>query len=176
MNLVAFEDAARAHFANPPAGWHVQRGRSTGWNLIDSHGALVARYATRARAEASCHSGPAARRWYQITDWYLGYDADGRALTGPERLVVEEIVEQIAAATAAFRHAEVVRTVRFADRSIGDDRLSIAALLPNGRYQVDGDYLYTYSADELNFVEDRASVDLAALLYDLLADTVPVSA
>jgi hypothetical protein len=39
MSLVAvFEDAARAHFANPPATWRIQPGPG-GFSIVDLHGA-----------------------------------------------------------------------------------------------------------------------------------------
>lgn len=83
MSLVAaFEDAARAHFASPPATWRIQPGPG-GWNIVDLHGAVLDTCATLAHAEECRHSGPAAQRWHRRTDWYLGYDdaGGGRALT-----------------------------------------------------------------------------------------------
>ena len=45
MSLIAFEDAVRAHFANPPATWHIQPDPE-GWNIVDAHGAVLDTCAT----------------------------------------------------------------------------------------------------------------------------------
>lgn len=74
MSLVAFEDATRAHFANPPATWRLQPGPG-GWHVVDLHGAVLDTCVTQAHAEDCRHSGPAAQRWHRRTDWYLGYEA-----------------------------------------------------------------------------------------------------
>ncbi|GAB4987789.1 hypothetical protein MAHJHV60_46920 [Mycobacterium avium subsp. hominissuis] len=52
-----------------------------------------------------------------------------------------------------------------------DDRIWDAVELPNGRYQVRGDYFHTYTAAALEFLDDQAAAattDLTAFLRDLL--------
>lgn len=178
MSLAVFEDVARAHFSNPPATWQVLPDHEHGgWQLVDHHGAIIDRCLTHAQAERRRrHSGPAAQRWYQRTDWYLGYDPNGRPLIGPEQLIISDIVEQIGAAANAFRRATDIRPVRFLDQSAADDRIWDAAPLPNGRYQIRGDYFHTYTAGELDILDDHAltaTTDLTAFLRDLL-DTAGV--
>ena len=176
MSLAVFEDAARAHFSNPPAAWQVLPHRGYGgWQLVDNHGAIIDRCVTKAQAERRRHSGPDAQRWYQRTDWYLGYDPNGRTLTGPEQLIIADIIEQIGAAASAFERATDIRSVRFLDQAAGDDRIWDAAPLPNGRYQIRGDYFYTYTADALEFLDDQAAAattDLAAFLRQLITPAV----
>ncbi|MFQ2879826.1 hypothetical protein ACX9NJ_28050 [Mycobacterium sp. ML2] len=177
MSLAVFEDAARAHFSNPPATWQVLPHREYGgWQLVDNHGAIIDRCLTKARAERRRHSGPDAQRWYQRTDWYLGYDSHSRTLTGPERLIIDDIADRIAAAANAFRRATIIRPVRFRDQAVDDDRIWDAAELSNGRYQVRGDNLRTYSDDELDFLDEcavTATTDLTAFLRGVL-DTAEV--
>ena len=93
MSLAVFEEVARAHFSNPPATWQVVPSRrdDPGWCVVDNHGATVDHFRTKSQAEYHRHSGPAAARWHQRTDWYLGYDLHSRTLTGPERLIIADI-------------------------------------------------------------------------------------
>lgn len=172
MSLAVFEDAARAHFSNPPATWQVLPHRGYGgWQLVDRHGAIIDRCVTKAQAERRRHSGPDAQRWYQRTDWYLGYDPNGRTLTGPEQLIIADIIEQIDTAANAFQRATDIRPVRYIDQAAGDDRIWDAAPLPNGRYQIRGDYFHTYTAAALDFLDDHAitaTTDLTAFLRGLL--------
>ncbi|MBY0390040.1 MAG: hypothetical protein K2X56_18615 [Mycobacterium pseudokansasii] len=169
MSLAVFEDVARAHFCNPPATWQITPSHDDGWwNVVDNHGAVLDRCPSKARAEQCRCNGPAATRWYQRTDWYLGYDPHGRSLTGSQRLIIADITELIAAASHAFRQARTVRPARFVDQGADDDRIWAVALLPTGRYQVHGDYFHTYDATELDFLDQEAITDLAADLRDLL--------
>lgn len=171
MSLIAFEDAVRAHFANPPATWRIQP-HLEGWNIVDVHGAVLDTCATATHAEQCRHSGPSAQRWYRRTDWYLGYDTHGRALTSPERLIVADIVDIVTAADFAIRRgAAGLRTARFVDQDANDDRLWLAALLPNGRYQVRGHYFGTYAADQLDFHDEQATAELCAFLRALITGT-----
>lgn len=174
MSISAFEDAVRAHFANPPATWHVQPAPDCSWSVVDVHGAPVERCSTQADAEQARHSGPAAARWYCRTDWYLGYDATGRALSALERLIVAEVVEAVARAEAAVRQAAVVRPARLLEQDINDDRIWAAALLPNNRYQLGGDYFATHDASDLDFIDQQAKEDLAGFLRQLLSGEEPV--
>lgn len=67
MSFVAvFEDAARAHFVNPPATWRIESGPG-GWNIVDLHGAVLDTCATLAQAEECRHSGPSAQSWHRRT-------------------------------------------------------------------------------------------------------------
>ncbi|ORB82245.1 hypothetical protein B1T44_29460 [Mycobacterium persicum] len=172
MSLALFEDAARAHFSNPPSIWQVLPDREYGgWQLVDNHGAIIDRCLTKAQAERRRHSGPDAQRWYQRTDWYLGYDPNGRTLTRPEQLIIADIIEQIDAAANTFQRATYIRPVLFLDQAANDDRIWDAAPLPNGRYQIRGDYFHTYTADELDFLDGHAltaTTDLTAFLRDIL--------
>lgn len=174
MSLVVFEELARAHFANPPAAWHIQSTPdSFSWNVVDIHGAPVATCLTKEQANESRHSGFAAAQWYQRTDWYLGYGR-GRALTCAERLIIADIVESFSRAAEQFRSASALRPVRFLDQSADDDRIWDAALLADGQYLLHGDYFHTYRAKDLDFLDHRsiaATTDLAAFLRDLLSDT-----
>lgn len=174
MSLALFEDAARAHFSNPPTVWQVVPGGvDSGWRVVDNHGAILDCCATKAQAERRRLSGPAAGRWYQRTDWYLGYDPAGRTLTGPERLIIADINEQVLAADNAFRRDANIRLVRFRDQAADDDRIWDAAKLSNGRYQVRGDCFHTYAADELDFLDHHAlaaTTDLTAFLRDVLEE------
>jgi hypothetical protein len=143
--------------------------------VVDNHGAILDCCTTRAQAERRRSSGPAAVRWYQRTDWYLGYDPAGRTLTGLERLIIADINEQILAADNAFRCDTNIRPVRFTDQAADDDRIWDAAELSNGRYQVRGDYFHTYAAGELDFLDRHAptaTTDLTAFLRDLLDEPV----
>ena len=167
MNLVAFEDDVRAHFANPPATWRIQPDRD-GWSIVDIHGAVLDSCATVAQAEQCRHSGPSAQRWYRRTDWYLGYDTYGRALTSPERLIVADIVDLVTAADFDISSAASTRTARFADQERDDDRLWLAALLPSGRYRVRGHYFGTYAADQLDFHDEQATAELVTFLRELI--------
>lgn len=179
MSLAVFEDAARAHFSNPPAAWRIQPARNNPsvWSVVDSHGVIIDRCLTQAHAQECRHSGPAATHWYQRTDWYLGYDPHSRPLTSSERLIIADIAEMITAAGEAFRNATVIQAVRFADQDPDDERTWEATLLPNGRYQLRGHYFHTYAAAELCFVDPDAITDLAAFLRDLLhADATCCSA
>lgn len=172
MSLAVFEDAARAHFSNPPVTWQVLPHRGYGgWQLVDNHGAIIHRCLTKAEAERRRHSGPEAQRWYQRTDWYLGYDPNGRALTGPEQLIVDDLTRLILAAAHAFHRATGSRPVRYIDQAVDDDRIWDAVELPNGHYQVRGDYFHTYTAAALEFLDAQAAAattDLTAFLRDLL--------
>ncbi|GAB4926310.1 hypothetical protein MAHJHV58_04430 [Mycobacterium avium subsp. hominissuis] len=172
MSLAVFEDAARAHFSNPPSTWQVlPHPEYGGWQLVDRHGAIIDRCRTKAQAERRRHSGPDAQRWYQRTDWYLGYDAGGRTLTGPEQLIVDDLTRPILDAAHAFHRATDSRRVRYIDQAADDDRIWDAVELPNGRYQVRGDYFHTYTAAALEFLDDQAAAattDLTAFLRDLL--------
>jgi len=170
MSLIAFEDAVRAHFANPPATWRIQP-HPEGWNIIDVHGGILDTCATAAQAEHCRHNGPSAQRWYRRTDWYLGYDTHGRALTSPERLIVADIVDIVTAADSAICGAASIRTVRFVDQDAADDRLWLAALLPNGRYQIRGHYFSTYAADQLDFHDEQATAEFCAFLRALITGT-----
>ncbi len=167
MSLIAFEDAVRAHFANPPATWRIQP-HPEGWNIVDVHGAVLDTCATAAQAEQCRHSGPSAQRWYRRTDWYLGYDTYGRSLTGPERLIVADTVDRVTIADLEIRCATSIRTARFADQEPDDDRLWLAALLPNGRYRVRGHYFSTYAADQLDFHDEQATAELVTFLRELI--------
>lgn len=173
MSLIAFEDAVWAHFANPPATWHIQPDPE-GWNIVDAHGAVLDTCATAAQAEQCRHSGPPAQRWYRRTDWYLGYDTRGRALTSPERLIVADVVDIVTAADFAIRGAASIRTARFVDQDAGDDRLWLAALLSNGRYQIRGHYFGTYAADQLDFHDEQATAELCAFLREFITGTPSV--
>ncbi|MGV7724204.1 hypothetical protein PJN26_11325 [Mycobacterium kansasii] len=168
MTIAVFEDTVRAHFSNPPATWQVQQAAHGWWNVVDNDGALVCRCRSQAQAEHQRHSGPAAKRWHQRCDWYLGYDRSGRVLTAAERLIVADIVELVTAANHAYRQARNIRLVRFQDQEPDDPRIWTAALLANGRYQVRGDYCHTYHANDLDFVDKQALDDLADFLYGLL--------
>lgn len=172
MRLAVFEDAARAHFSNPPATWQVLPDRECGgWQLVDNPGAILDRCLTKAQAERRRHSGPDAQRWYQRTDWYLGYDPNGRTLTGPEQLIVDDLTRPILDAAHAFHRATDSRRVRYIDQAVEDDRIWDAVALPNGRYQVRGDYFHTYTAAALEFLDDQAeaaTTDLAAFLRQLI--------
>lgn len=170
MSLIAvFEDAARAHFANPPATWRIQPGPG-GWNIVDLHGAALGTCATRAQAEECRHSGPAAQHWHRRTDWYLGYDdtSGSRALTALERLVVADLVDVVNSADFEIRRATNVRPARFVGQEVGDDRLWLAALLPNGCYRIRGDFSSTYRADQLDFQDEQAGAEFRAFLYELI--------
>lgn len=170
MSLVAaFEDAARAHFASPPATWRLQPGPG-GWHVVDVHGAVLDTCVTLAHAEECRHSGPAAKRWHRRTDWYLGYDdaGGGRALTQLERLIVADIVDVVTDADFEIRHATSTRPARFVDQEPEDDRLWLAALLPNGRYRIRGASLGTYRADQLDFQDEQAAAEFRAFLYELI--------
>lgn len=170
MSFVAvFEDAARAHFVNPPATWRIESGPG-GWNIVDLHGVVLDTCATLAQAEECRHSGPGAQRWYRRTDWYLGYDdtSGGRALTALERLVVADLVDVIASAEFEIRRATSVRPARFVGQELGDDRLWLAALLPNGCYRIRGDFFGTYRADQLDFQDEQAGAEFRAFLYELI--------
>ncbi|GAB4662430.1 hypothetical protein MOKP64_47540 [Mycobacterium avium subsp. hominissuis] len=171
MSLAVFEDVARAHFCNSPATWQITPAHDCWWDVVDNHGAILDRCPSKALAEQCRCSGPAATRWYQRTDWYLGYDPRGRTLTGAQQLIIADILELAAAANHAFRQASVIRPARFVDQAADDDRIWAAALLPTGRYQVHGDYFHTYDATDLDFLDDHAvtaTADLAAFLRDLL--------
>lgn len=174
MSLMAFEDAVRAHFVNPPATWHIQP-HPEGWSIVDVHGAVLDMCATVAQAEQCRHSGPSAQCWYRRTDWYLGYDTCGRALTSPERLIVADIVDLVTTAESAIRGAASIRTARFVDQEPDDDRLWLAALLPNGRYQLRGHYFATYAADQLDFHDEQATAELCSFLRALITGTAPSS-
>ncbi|MGV7724182.1 hypothetical protein PJN26_11215 [Mycobacterium kansasii] len=178
MSLAVFEDAARAHFSNPPATWYVVPAEGAGWCLVDNHDAVIDWSQTKEQAERLRHSCPAATRWHSRTDWYLGYDAQNRGLTATEQLIIADIVERIAAAAAVFNdHSTTIRPAQFRDRCADDDRIWPAAALPNGRYQVRGDYLHTYDPDDLDFLDEKSANDLMALLWDLLGvDALPSSA
>ncbi|GAB7146072.1 hypothetical protein [Mycobacterium riyadhense] len=177
MSLAVFEDGARAHFSNPPTTWYIVPAEDVGFHLVDNHGAVVDRCATKAQAERLRHSCPAATRWHSRTDWYLGYDPQNRGLTATQQLIIADIVERIAAAAAVFNdHSAAIRPAQFRDQGADDDRIWATAALPDGRYQVRGDYLHTYDPDDLEFLDDRSANDLTALLYDLLGvDAVPSS-
>ncbi|WP_084055116.1 hypothetical protein [Mycobacterium avium] len=169
MSLVAFEDAARAHFTNPPATWRLQPGTGR-WHVVDVHGAVLDTCVTQAHAEDCRHSGPAAQRWHRRTDWYLGYDdtGGGRALTQLERLIVAAVVETVTDADFDIRCATSVRPARFVDQEPEDDRLWLAALLPNGRYRIRGASMDTYCADQLDFQDEQASAEFGAFLRELI--------
>lgn len=174
MSFVAvFEDAARAHFASPPATWRIQAGPG-GWNIVDLHGAVLDTCASRSQAEERRHSGPAAQRWHGRTDWYLGYDdtSGSRPLTALERLIVADLIETVASADFDIRQSTSVRPARFVDQEAGDDRLWLAALLPDGRYRVRGDFSTTYRADQLDFQDEQASAEFRAFLYELITGVV----
>lgn len=169
MSLAVFEDAARAHFSNPPATWHVVPiHEGSLWNVVDNHGAVVDRCATKAHAEQCRHSGPAATRWHHRTDWYLGYDPHCRTLTRTQQLIIDDIIEHVAATADVFNRAHVIRPVRFRERGSDDDRIWAAVLLVNGRYLVRGDYLHSYDAGDLEFLDEQTVDDLTAFLSDLL--------
>lgn len=171
MSLVAaFEDAARAHFASPPATWRIQPGPG-GWNIVDLHGAVLDTCATAAQAEECRHSGPAAQRWHRRTDWYLGYDdtSGSRDLTALERLIVADLVETVTNADFDIRQSTSIRPARFVDQEDCDDRLWLAALLPDGRYRLRGDFSNTYRADQLDFQDEQAAAEFRAFLYELIA-------
>lgn len=176
MSLAIFEDVARAHFSNPPVTWQVLSHRVPGrWHLVDNHGAILDRCLTKAQAERRRTSGPAAVHWYQRTEWYLGYDPAGRTLTGPEQLIVADLTGQVLDAAHAFHRATDIRRVRFVDQAVDDDRIWDAAELPNGRYQVRGDYFRTYAAAALEFLGDQAmtaTTDLTAFLRQLIDPAV----
>lgn len=169
MSLVAFEDAARAHFTNPPATWRLQPGPG-GWHVVDVHGAVLDTCVTLVRAEDCRHSGPAAQRWHRRTDWYLGYDdaGGGRALTQLERLIVAAVVETVNAADFDIRCATNIRPARFVDQDPHDDRLWLAARLPGGHYRVRGASLGTYRADQLDFQDEQASAEFGVFLRELI--------
>ncbi|ORV20331.1 hypothetical protein AWB97_24580 [Mycobacterium intracellulare subsp. chimaera] len=140
--------------------------------MVDNHGATVDHFRTKSQAEYHRHSGPAAARWHQRTDWYLGYDLHSRTLTGPERLIIADITDRIAAAANAFQRATIIRPARFRDQAVDDDRIWDAAELANGRYQVRGDNFHTYTAGDFDFLDGHAvtaTTDLTAFLRDLLA-------
>ncbi|KDE96668.1 hypothetical protein Y900_031105 [Mycolicibacterium aromaticivorans JS19b1 = JCM 16368] len=170
MSLDAvFEDAARAHFANPPATWRIHPGPG-GWNIVDLHGAVLDTCATFAQGEQCRHSGPAAQRWHRRTDWYLGYDdtSGSRPLTALERLIVADLVDAVTSADFEIRRATSVRPARFVDQEASDDRLWLAALLPDGHYRVRGDFATTYRADQLDFQDEQASAEFRTFLYELI--------
>lgn len=174
MSLAVFEEVACAHFSNPPATWQVvpSRGDDPGWRVVDNHGATVDHFRAKSQADYHRHSGPEAQRWYQRTDWYLGYDPHSRTLTGPERLIIADITDRIVAAANAFRDATIIRPARFRDQAVDDDRILDAAELANGHYLVRGDYFHSYTAADLDFLDEHAATattDLTAFLRDLLA-------
>jgi hypothetical protein len=175
MSLAAFEDAARAHFANPPATWRIQPAPDSSWDVVDNHGAIVESCRTEAQAERHRHNGPAAARWHGRTDWYLGDDSRGRALSAAEQLIVADIVELVAQAEDAVRRAAAIRPVRFGDQDAADARIWVAARRPDGRYQVHGDYFHTYEATDLDFLDDQAAEDLTTFLCALLQAGEPVA-
>lgn len=164
MSLAAFHDTALVHFCNPPATWRIDHDRNGWWTVTDVHGAPIERYQTQRQAERARHSGPAAEAWYSRTDWYLGYTA-GRALTGPERLAVAEIVEQINAAAGC---TSAQRPVRFIDQDPDDDRTWAATLRPDGRYHVHGAGPYVHDAEDLEFLDQPADTRLATLVASLI--------
>ncbi|MDP7707418.1 hypothetical protein [Mycobacterium sp. TY815] len=178
MSLAVFEEAARAHFANPPVTWYVVAAQEIGWRLVDNHDVVVDRAPTRERAEQLRYSCPAAIRWHARTDWYLGYDTQGRRLTASEQLVISDIVERIAAAATVFKDpAATIRPAQFRERGADDDRIWPAVALPDGRYQLRGDYLHAYDPDDLDFLDETSASDFMALLCDLLnIDALPRSA
>ncbi|MCV7224791.1 hypothetical protein [Mycolicibacterium komossense] len=170
MSLTAaFEDAARAHFSNPPATWRLQP-TANGWNIVDLHGAVLDTYPTQVQAEERRHNGPAAQRWHRRTDWYLGYDdtSGSRALTTLERIIVADLVDVVAGADFEIRHASSVRPARLVGQDAGDDRLWLAALLPDGCYRIRGDFFGTYQAEQLDFQDEQAVAEFRAFLYELI--------
>jgi len=172
VSLVAFEDSVRAHFSHPPHAWQIQRSHEDySWNIVDVHGAILESCPAKAQAEERRCSGPAAAQWQRRTDWYLGNDAHGRALTPVERLIVSEVIELIGAADEAFHRARVVKPVQLAGQGADDDRIWDAARLADGRYQLRGDYFCTYGDADLVFLDKRAIAtvaDFEGFLRDLL--------
>lgn len=100
----------------------------------------------------------------------FGYDdaGGGRALTQLERLIVADIVDVVTDADFEIRHATSTRPARFVDQEPEDDRLWLAALLPNGRYRIRGASLGTYRADQLDFQDEQAAAEFRAFLYELI--------
>ena len=89
-------------------------------------------------------------------------------MTGPERLIVADTVDRVTIADLEIRCATSIRTARFADQEPDDDRLWLAALLPNGRYRVRGHYFTTYTADQLDFHDEQATAELVTFLRELI--------
>jgi hypothetical protein len=122
------------------------------------------------QAEERRHSGPAAQRWHHRTDWYLGYDdtSGSRALTALEQIIVADLVDAVNSADFELRRSTSIRPARLVGEEVGDDRLWLAALLPNGCYRIRGDFFGTYRADQLDFQDEQASAEFCAFLYRLI--------
>jgi hypothetical protein len=105
--------------------------------------------------------------WHRRTDWYLGYDdtsGGSRALAALERLIVADLVDVVASAEFEIRRATSVRPARFVGQEVGDNRLWLAALLPNGCYRIRGEFFGTYRADELDLRDEQAGAEFRAFL------------
>lgn len=164
MSLAAFEQAARRHFANPPATWTVHRVAPRNWQVRTRGGAVIDRSTTKVAAEQSCQDGPYVKLWQERTDWYFGRSKNprDRPLTTEERAIIDHI-------THPTDTADTIAAVRFCDRDQHDHQTWIATLAPDGRWKIEGLPWWTFAADELDFLDDDDPASSAAMLDELSA-------
>lgn len=124
MTITAFENAARWHFANPPATWTVHKVDARTWHIRATDGTVVDRFTTKRAAEQGRVDGAYVTLWHEKTAWYMGQSQNprDRALSAQERAVIEEIVGYVNRNATSFEQAvaDQIRRVRFRDRDEDD--------------------------------------------------------